>query len=249
MVVISIFIKMSSASEKEDIDILIKKLGHRFNRPELLEEAFRHSSYVNELGDSGLDDNERMEFLGDAVLDLAISHILMELFEDAKEGDLSKFRATVVNEKGLCQVAKDLELGDYVLLGRGEELTKGREKPSILANCMEALLGALYLDAGFIKTKEIIHRLFMPLLQQIDSKNMADDFKSILQEYTQEIYKTRPDYLLVKESGPAHNKKFRMALSLDGKIIAEGEGKSKKEAEQKAAKEAFLCLTGDRRDI
>ena len=240
---------MSSVSESEDIDLLIEKLGYQFNRPELLEEALRHSSYVNELGDSDLDDNERMEFLGDAVLDLAISHILMELFEDAKEGDLSKFRATVVNEKGLCQVAKDLELGEYVLLGRGEELTKGREKPSILANCMEALLGALYLDADFIKTKEIIHRLFMPLLKQIDSKNMADDFKSMLQEYTQEIYKTRPDYLLVEESGPAHNKKFRMALSLDGKIIAEGEGKSKKEAEQKAAKEAYFCLTGDRRDL
>ena len=240
---------MSSVSESKDIDLLIKKLEYRFNRPELLEEAFRHSSYVNELGDSGLDDNERMEFLGDAVLDLAISHILMELFEDAKEGDLSKFRATVVNEKGLCQVAKDLELGDYVLLGRGEEITKGREKPSILANCMEALLGALYLDAGFIKTKGIIHRLFLPLLEQMESKNMADDFKSILQEYTQEIYKTRPDYLLVKESGPAHNKKFRMALSLDGKIIAKGEGKSKKEAEQKAAREAFFCLTGDRRDL
>jgi len=240
---------MSSVSEGEDIDLLIKKLGYRFNRPELLEEALRHSSYVNELGDLDLDDNERMEFLGDAVLDLAISHILMELFEDAKEGDLSKFRATVVNEKGLCQVAKDLELGEYVLLGRGEELTKGREKPSILANCMEALLGALFLDADFIRTKEIIHRLFMPLLKQIDSKNMADDFKSMLQEYTQEIYKARPDYLLVKESGPAHNKKFRMALSLDGKIIAEGEGKSKKEAEQKAAKEAYFCLTGDRRDL
>lgn len=242
-------LNMSSVSESKDIDLLIKKLEYRFNRPELLEEAFRHSSYVNELGDSGLDDNERMEFLGDAVLDLAISHILMELFEDAKEGDLSKFRATVVNEKGLCQVAKDLELGDYVLLGRGEEITKGREKPSILANCMEALLGALYLDAGFIKTKGIIHRLFLPLLEQMESKNMADDFKSILQEYTQEIYKTRPDYLLVKESGPAHNKKFRMSLSLDGKIIAKGEGKSKKEAEQKAAREAFFCLTGDRRDL
>ncbi len=240
---------MSSVSESKDIDLLIKKLGYRFNRPELLEEAFRHASYVNELGDSGLDDNERMEFLGDAVLDLAISHILMELFKDAEEGDLSKFRATVVNEKGLCQVAKDLELGDYVLLGRGEELTKGREKSSILANCMEALLGALYLDAGFIKTQEIIHSLFLPLLEQIDSKNMADDFKSMLQEYTQEIYKTRPDYLLVKESGPAHNRKFRMALSLDGKIIAEGEGKSKKEAEQKAAREAFFCLTGDRKDL
>ena len=240
---------MRSIQEKKDIDLLLKKLGYRFNRPELLEEAFRHSSYVNELGDSSLGDNERMEFLGDAVLDLAISHILMELFEGAKEGDLSKFRATVVNEKGLCQVAKLLELGDYVLLGRGEELTKGSEKPSILANCMEALLGALYLDAGFIKTKEIIYRLFMPLLKQIDSENMIDDYKSTLQEYTQEIYKTRPDYLLVKETGPAHNKKFRMALSLDGKIIAEGEGKSKKEAEQRAAKEAFFCLTGDRRDL
>ena len=228
---------------------MLKKLGYRFNRPELLEEALRHSSYVNELGDSELGDNERMEFLGDAVLDLAISDILMELFEDAKEGDLSKFRAAVVNEKGLCQVSKDLELGDYVLLGRGEELTQGREKPSILANCMEALLGAIYLDAGFMETKEIIHRLFMPLLGQIDAKNVADDYKSMLQEYTQEIYKTRPDYLLVKESGPAHDKKFRMALSLDGKIIAKGEGKSKKEAEQKAAKEAFLCLTGDGRDL
>ena len=240
---------MSAESGSKDIDLLIKKLGYRFNRPELLEKALRHSSYVNELGDSDLGDNERMEFLGDAVLDLAISHILMELFEDAKEGDLSKYRATVVNEKGLCQVAKDLELGDHVLLGRGEELTKGREKPSILANCMEALLGAVYLDADFIKTKEIIHRLFTPLLQQIDSNNMADDFKSMLQEYTQEIYKTRPDYLLVKESGPAHNKKFKMSLSLDGKIIAEGEGKSKKEAEQKAAKEAYFCLTRDRRDL
>src|SRR4030042_350031 len=117
-----------------------------------------------------------MEFLGDAVLDLAISHILMERFEDTKEGDLSKYRATVVNEKGICQVAKELGLGDYIQLGRGEELTKGREKPSILANCMEALLGALYLDAGFIKTKEIIHSLFLPLLEQIDSKNIADDF-------------------------------------------------------------------------
>ena len=240
---------MISVSESKDISLLIKKLGYRFNRPELLEEAFRHSSYVNELGDSGLGDNERMEFLGDAVLDLAISHILMELFEDAKEGDLSKFRATVVNEKGLCQVAEDLELGNYVLLGRGEELTKGREKPSILANCMEALLGAIYLDAGFMKAKEIIYRLFMPLLGQLDSKKRVDDYKSMLQEYTQEIYKTRPDYLLLKESGPAHNKKFRMALSLDGKIIAEGEGKSKKEAEQRAAKEAFFCLTGDGKDL
>ena len=240
---------MSSVSEGKDIGQLVKKLGYRFNQPELLEEALRHSSYVNELVNTDLNNNERMEFLGDAVLDLAISHILMELFEDAREGDLSKFRATVVNEKRLCQVAKDLELGEYVLLGKGEELTKGREKPSILANCVEALLGALYLDAGFIKTKEIIHRLFMPLIKQIDSRNVAHDFKSMLQEYTQEIYKTRPDYLLVKESGPAHNKMFKMSLSLDGKIIAEGEGKTKKEAEQKAAKEAFFCLTGDGRDL
>jgi ribonuclease-3 len=238
----------SATSANKDVNGLHKKLGYIFKRPDLLAEAFRHSSYTNEVGNLDLRDNERLEFLGDAVLDLAIGHILMELFPDGNEGDLSKYRAMVVSEKGLSQVAKELGLGDYLLLGRGEELTYGREKPSILANTIEALIGALYLDAGFTVSKEIIHRLFSPLLGKNDLERVAEDYKSLVQEYTQQIYKTRPDYVYVKESGPAHNKTFRVALSLDGKIIAEGEGKSKKEAEQEAAREAFFCLTREREE-
>ena len=237
---------MSVTSTSTDLNELSKKLGYTFRQPELLTEAFRHSSYINELGNSDLRDNERLEFLGDAVLDLAISHILMELFQGSKEGDLSKYRATVVDEKGLCRVAQELGLGDYLRLGRGEEVTGGRAKPSILANSMEALLGALYLDAGFNKTKEIIQRLFLPLVGRIDSGRVPNDYKSQLQEYTQEAHKTRPEYVLMEESGPAHDKTFKVALHLNGEIVAKGEGKSKKEAEQKAAKEAFTCLRGER---
>jgi ribonuclease-3 len=227
----------------EDLNELSKKLCYTFKKQEILVQALRHSSYVNEQADSDLRDNERLEFLGDAVLDLAISHVLMELFQDSKEGDLSKYRAAVVNENGLYQVAQSLALEDYLTLGKGEEVTGGRKRPSILANTMEAVLGALYLDAGFEKTKEIIRRLFLPLLKEIKTEKAVNDYKSRLQEYTQEVYKTRPEYVPVGESGPPHDKTFRVALHLQGKILAEDEGKSKKEAEQKAAKKAFECLT------
>ena len=230
-----------------DIDQLCNRLDYQFSRGDLLEQALRHSSYVNERRDPGLNDNERLEFLGDAVLDLAISHILMETFQDAREGDLSKYRAAVVNEKGLFRVAKDLELGDYILLGRGEELTNGREKPSILANTLEALLGALYLDAGFIHTKEIIYRLFLPLIRRLESINGGNDYKSMLQEHTQDAYKSLPEYYLCDESGLPHDKTFIVAVSLNGERIAEGIGKSKKEAEQKAAREALSCLSDDQK--
>ena len=232
-------------SDSSDLEGLSHRLGYAFKRPDLLGEAIRHSSYVNELGASGLADNERLEFLGDAVLDLAISHILMELLAEAKEGDLSKLRASVVNEKSLSQVAMDLGLGDYLLLGRGEEITGGREKPSILANSLEALLGAIYLDAGFTETKEIIHRLFIPFLGKTDAGDLMEDFKSLLQEFTQMTFKTRPEYILADESGPPHEKVFKVALHLNGEVIGKGEGKSKKEAEQRAAKEALFCLKRD----
>ena len=127
-----------------DMKELCEKLEYRFKRPELLEAAFRHSSYVNERRESDLSNNERLEFLGDAVLDLAISDILMDAFEDVREGDLSKYRAAIVNEKGLFHIARNLGLGEYILLGKGEELTNGREKPSILANTLEALLFVVF---------------------------------------------------------------------------------------------------------
>ncbi|MFC1823635.1 ribonuclease III [Thermodesulfobacteriota bacterium] len=226
------------------MNALSNKLGYSFRRPDLLEEAFRHSSHVNEVQDPNLRDNERLEFLGDAVLDLAISDILMDLFEEAKEGDLSKYRARVVNERGLCQIARSLELGEYLHLGKGEELSKGRNKPSILADAMEALLGALYLDAGFEKTKQIIHRLFLPVLGNQDFGADLSDYKSLLQEYTQQSFKVRPEYLLIEEIGPAHDRTFEVVLKLNGETIAAGAGKSKKEAEQQAAKEAYYCLKG-----
>jgi ribonuclease III len=233
---------MDLTTENTGLDELGHKLGHTFNQPELLSQAFRHASYVNEQADSNLKDNERLEFLGDAVLDLAISHLLMKRFEDAEEGDLSKFRAMVVDEAGLYQIALMLGLGDYLLLGKGEEHSSGREKPSILANTTEALIGALYLDAGFDTTLEVIGKLFSPLLEKVGTLEIIYDYKSIFQEYTQKTYKTLPKYQLVEEVGPAHDKTFKVALCLNGETLAEGKGKSKKEAEQEAAKEAFICL-------
>jgi ribonuclease-3 len=227
---------------KSEVERLSEALGYSFKQPELLLQAFRHSSYVNEQGNPNLEDNERLEFLGDAVLELTISHILMDLFQDAKEGELSKFRAILVGETGLCQVAQRLALGDYLLLGKGEEQSRGREKASILADTTEALMGALYLDAGFDRTKEIVRRLFSPMLKRVGTSEMVHDFKSLLQEYTQQTHKTLPKYHLVEESGPDHDKTFRVALTLNGEVLAEGEGKSKKEAEQMAAREAFSCV-------
>ena len=240
---------MNSIYAIKNTNELCRRLEYTFKEKDLLDEAFQHSSYVNEHPNSGLSDNERLEFLGDAVLELAISHIIMDLYPEAKEGDLSKYRARVVNERGLFLIARELELGNYLLLGKGEELSNGRTKLSILANTMEALLGALYLDAGFDKTKEIIQSLFLPYIGKINSRKVVNDFKSLLQEYTQETYKTRPKYFTVEENGPAHDRTFRVAISIKEKIMAEGEGKSKKEAEQKAAREAFFCLKENREDI
>ncbi|HBF42500.1 MAG TPA: ribonuclease III [Desulfobacteraceae bacterium] len=232
-------------SQELELSRLNKTVGYSFKQPELLLQAFTHSSYVNEHIDSSLQDNERLEFLGDAVLDLVISHLLMERFQNAEEGDLSKYRAMIVDEAGLYQVALVLQLGDFLLLGKGEEQSQGREKPSILANTVEALLGAIYLEAGYDETMKIISRLFSFLIERIGTKEMIHDFKSLLQEYTQQIFKTLPKYRLVEESGPAHDRTFNVVLTLDGKVLSEQQGKSKKEAEQKAAREAFFCLKGD----
>lgn len=224
------------------LDALCRRLGYTFKNRGLLEEAFRHSSYVNESGDSDLRDNERLEFLGDAVLDLAISHMLMDYFQEAREGSLSKLRARMVNDRSLLRVADHLNLGRYLLLGRGEERTRGRRKPSILANTLEALIGAFYLDAGFARTAAMIQALFAPLVREMDEEAGGNDYKSLLQEYTQQYYKTRPEYVLVQESGPPHDRTFRVAICLHHQVVAEGAGKSKKEAERRVAREAYRCL-------
>jgi ribonuclease III len=240
---------MDENGSHKDLMELSRKLSHDFTRPELLEESLRHASYVNEAGTADMKDNERLEFLGDAVLGLAVSDLLMNAFQGAREGQLSKWRASVVNEKVLSELARELDLGAYLLLGKGEELSGGREKPSILADTLEALLGAVYLDGGFAKAKQIVDKLVIHHIEDPGGSGQVEDFKSELQEFTQETYKTRPEYLLLGDSGPAHDKTFRVALQIQGRIVAEGEGKSKKEAEQQAAREALICLTSDRANL
>ena len=224
---------------------LYEELGYTFRDPELVLRAFRHSSYVNEQVGAGLEDNERLEFLGDAVLDLAVSHLLMEKNRDADEGDLSRFRSMVVDETGLHDVATRLELGRYLLLGKGEDQSLGRQKRSILADVTEALIGAIYLDGGFDVTQKIIEKLFSPLLKKVRTDDLVQDFKSLLQEFTQQMFKSLPKYRLTEETGPAHDKVFRIDLAVNGIVLGEGMGKSKKEAEQHAAKEAFFRLKED----
>jgi len=233
---------MKTPYPNKEFEPLYEELGYTFRDPALILQAFRHSSYVNEQMGAGLEDNERLEFLGDAVLDLAISHLLMEKNSGADEGDLSRFRSMVVDETGLHDVAGRLDLGSYLLLGRGEDQSLGRQKPSILADVTEALIGAIYLDGGFDVTKKIIEKLFAPLLEKVRTDDLVQDFKSLLQEFTQQAFKSLPKYRLTEETGPAHDKVFRIALAVNGIVLAEGMGKSKKEAEQHAAKEAFSRL-------
>jgi len=221
---------------------LSKRIGYRFKDRSILLNALCHASFSNEQSSSQLPNNERLEFLGDAVLELAISDLLMDRFSNAEEGLLSRYRATLVDEAGLCRVATGIELGKYIFLGKGEELSGGREKPSILADAMEALIGAVYMDGGFERAKAVVIRLFSPRIQKLGNKEMVYDFKSLLQELTQQEYKTIPAYRLVEEWGPPHDKVFRVSVSIRGEVVAHGQGKSKKEAEQQAARIAYNTI-------
>lgn len=236
---------MISTYPDQEFENLYEALGYRFKDVYLLVQAFRHASYVNEHAGENLEDNERLEFLGDAVLDLAVSHLLMERYPKANEGDLSKFRAMVVDEAGLHEVASRLGLGEFLLLGKGEDQSRGRQKPSILADTTEALIGAIYLDGGFEVVRTIVENQFDALLNKVDTEDLVQDFKSLLQEFTQQVFKSLPKYRLVEETGPAHDKLFRISLAVNGIVLGEGEGKSKKEAEQLAAREALRQLKED----
>lgn len=213
-------------------------LQYEFNDKSLLREALRHSSFVNELGETQLRDNERLEFLGDAVLNLIVGHILMRCYPDLKEGDLSRSRANLVNESQLAKMARSFKLGQYIQLGKGEIQTHGREKNSILADSLEALLAAVYLDGGFEAAYQIIEANFQPLITHLHTTANNHDYKSQLQEKVQVDHGSMPDYSIIQEDGPDHDKTFWVALKvLD--IETQGCGKSKKTAEQDAARRAL----------
>ena len=206
--------------------------------------ALTHKSYVNEHRDEeGLADNERLEFLGDAVIDLAVSHRLMERFPTAREGDLSKMRAAVVDEQGLSEMARALELGALLRLGRGEELTGGRQKASLLADAMEAVIAAVYLGSGLDPVLGIVDRFLGEAFARASSGTLDRDYKTQLQELAQSRLRATPRYRVFAEHGPDHSKTFEVETDLRGEVVGRGAGRSKKDAEQAAAKLALEALS------
>ena len=228
--------------EEQKLKKLEETFGYSFKQSSLLKRALTHRSYANEKKLSHEDHNERFEFLGDAVLELAISEFLMNRFPAFSEGDLSKTRAAIVNEKQLAELSRQFELGEYLYLGHGEEQTHGREKASLLADVYEAVLGAIYLDGGWKVAKETVHRHYNRLLDETPVEEFYLDYKTDLQEKCQSRFHVTPKYRLLSEEGPDHDKVFEVAIYIRNTVVGQGRGHSKKEAEQAAAREALKKL-------
>lgn len=219
---------------------LERKLNINFKDRELLEIALTHSSYVN--GKKNVKFNERLEFLGDSVLQLCISEYLFSHYEDKSEGELTKRRALIVCENSLYEIAKRWEIGKYIKMSRGEELTGGRERVSILADCVEAIIAAVYIDGGFEKAREFIIYNFEETIEKAIKNKIILDYKTKLQEVMQQNGDVSIEYGLTKYEGPPHRRKFYTQVSVDNRILGNGIGYSKKESEQSAAQEALRML-------
>ncbi|MBE6963825.1 MAG: ribonuclease III [Ruminococcaceae bacterium] len=223
---------------------LEKKLNYAFRDPTLLAEALTHSSYANEHRGDHLNSNERLEFLGDSVLGFVTAEFLFANHPDAPEGDLTRTRAALVCEQSLYEVARKLELGQYLKLGRGEEAGGGRERISILADATEAVFAAVYLDGGIAAASALIHRVLLDAEREEAVEVRRRDYKTALQELIQRTPNHTITYQLVEESGPDHCRVFVVEVSVDEKVVGRGEGRSKKGAEQAAAKAALELLDG-----
>lgn len=221
------------------IQELEKKIGYQFIKPEYLRQALTHSSYANEKHLKKQSDNERLEFLGDAVLEVVSSEYLFKEYPKMPEGEMTKFRASIVCEPTLALCTKELELGKYLYLGKGEDQTGGRKRKSILSDALEAIIGAIYLDGGFEAAKAFVHKF---ILVDIEHKKLFHDSKTILQEVVQGNYKEELHYRLIGEEGPDHDKRFRVEVLIGERVIGHGIGHTKKAAEQEAAYEALLKL-------
>ncbi len=218
---------------------LEKALGYSFRNPALLREALRHSSYANEHHGAEAVSNERLEFLGDSVLGFVTAEYLFAEHPDAPEGELTRIRARLVCEESLYEAAHRIGLGEHLCLGKGEETGGGRERPSILADATEALIAAVYLDGGIAAASALIHRLLLDGSNEARTVERRRDYKTALQEYVQRTPNQTLRYLLTGEDGPDHAKVFTITVLLNEKVIGEGSGRSKKEAEQMAAKDAL----------
>lgn len=217
---------------------LEKILLVNFQKPSILKEALTHRSYLNETTED-ISSNERLEFLGDAVLELLVSHYLFKSFPKSPEGKLTNLRSAIVNTKTLAKVANSLKLGKYLYLSRGEEAGKGRENESLLADVFEAVLGAIFIDQDLSAAKKFLSEHLFPYTEDLINKSSYFDYKSLLQEKVQEKHRITPIYTVIKEEGPDHAKTFYSAVFMNNGEIGKGKGKSKQEAEQDAAKAAL----------
>jgi ribonuclease-3 len=221
---------------------LEQKLGIVFHDQELLQTAFVHRSFVNEHKQQQYKDNERLEFLGDAVLELIITEYLYKKYKTAAEGELTNIRSAVVRKENLAKVAQKLNLGKYLRLSRGEEKSGGRTKDYLLANTCEALIGCLFLDQGLKVCEHFVHQYIIPTIKTILQKKLYIDAKSALQEYTQDKLHITPTYKVLEDKGPDHDKTFTMGVFLNEKLIAKGSGSSKRKAEEQAAYKALQTI-------
>lgn len=226
----------------ETIKEIEKKLGLEFERKVLLETAFTHRSYLNENREENLENNERLEFLGDAVLELIISSNLYHNYTDKAEGELTSIRAAIVRTESLAEETKRLEVGQYLRMSKGEKDSGGGEKPYLLANLYEAILGAIYLDSGYKKCLDFVNKTLLRKVKRIINEKLFIDPKTKVQEIMQSKFKVTPTYEIIKEDGPDHNKSFTVALMKGKKKIVEGVGQSKQKAEENAASNAIEIL-------
>jgi ribonuclease-3 len=225
-----------------ELDNLSANLGIKFNNPQLLKEALTHRSYLNEFKNRNLASNERLEFLGDTILSFVVSTWLFKKFPQYFEGKLTNLRSNLVKTSSLTKIAQKLKLGDYLLLSKGERESKGQENPTLLANALEAIIGAVFLDQGIKTAKDFIKTHFEPLLKEILETGKLKDYKSLLQEKIQAQTSQSPIYKTIKTEGPEHNKTFTVNVIIEGQVFATGAGKSKQKAEQQAAKQALEKL-------
>ncbi|MGD0855749.1 MAG: ribonuclease III [Dehalococcoidia bacterium] len=228
---------MSSSSDLEPL------LGMQFNNEPLLKQAFVHSSYINENPGTDLHDNQRMEFLGDSLLNFIVAEKLYHEFPDIAEGKLTEIRISLVRQEKLAEKAHALKLGDFMLLGKGEDLSDGRTKRNNLADTFEALIAAIFLDQGIEVTKNLILKLFSSDIEAIKSGRIDVNFKAMLQELTQAEFKLLPDYEVIEARGPDHDREFFVSVSVGDVVLAIGSGKSKKTAESEAARLALAKLS------
>ena len=219
-----------------NIEELYECLGYEFQNQNLITEALTHKSYTRDYN------NERLEFLGDAVLDLVVGEFLFNEFKNSEEGILSKLRAALVNETSFTRLAREIRLGEFLYLSPAEEHNNGREKPSILSNGFEAIMGALYLEAGLDKVKEVSLRLILKVYKTINPDDLLKDYKTTLQEITQAHFGCTPDYRLIASRGPDHKKEFEIDVYVNDKLYSSAKGHSKKVAQQNAAKKAIIEL-------